>query len=110
MKYFLTLILCLAVACIVIAGNTGTVTTTDNSNTTTITQTGQLNKVNKYQTGSKNNIVNGERIVLLSGANSGGKTTLLVAIAVITILAQMGFPVPCEYAIIGGFKELHCKI
>ncbi|MCK4848064.1 MAG: hypothetical protein KAT16_03480, partial [Candidatus Heimdallarchaeota archaeon] len=59
------------------------------------------------EVGRKNNIVNGERIVLLSGANSGGKTTLLVAIAVITILSQMGFPVPCEYAIIGGFKELH---
>jgi len=59
------------------------------------------------EVGRKNNIVNGERIVLLSGANSGGKTTLLVAIAVITILAQMGFPVPCKYAIIGGFKELH---
>ena len=57
--------------------------------------------------GRKNKAVNGERIVLLSGANSGGKTTLLVAIAVITILAQMGLPVPCEYAIIGGFKELH---
>ncbi len=49
----------------------------------------------------------GERIVLLSGANSGGKTTLLVAIAVIVILSQMGLPVPCQDARIGGFKELH---
>ncbi|MHA2106638.1 MAG: MutS-related protein [Candidatus Hodarchaeales archaeon] len=51
--------------------------------------------------------VDGERIVLLSGANSGGKTTLLVAIAVIVILSQMGLPVPCYEAKIGGFKELH---
>ncbi len=51
--------------------------------------------------------VDGERIVLLSGANSGGKTTLLVAIAVITILSQMGLPVPCHNTKIGGFKELH---
>ncbi|PWI49673.1 hypothetical protein CEE45_00665 [Candidatus Heimdallarchaeota archaeon B3_Heim] len=53
------------------------------------------------------NGVNGERIVLLSGANSGGKTTLLVALAVIIILSQMGLPVPCYEAKIGGFKELH---
>jgi DNA mismatch repair protein MutS2 len=59
------------------------------------------------EVGRENNVVKGERIVLLSGANSGGKTTLLVAIAVITILAQMGLPVPCERAIIGGFRELH---
>ncbi|MHA2096496.1 MAG: MutS-related protein, partial [Candidatus Hodarchaeales archaeon] len=51
--------------------------------------------------------VGGERIVLLSGANSGGKTTLLVAIAAIVILSQMGLPVPCKEAKIGGFKELH---
>ena len=51
--------------------------------------------------------VNGERVVLLSGANSGGKTTLLVSLAVIVILSQMGLPVPCSEAKIGGFKELH---
>ena len=51
--------------------------------------------------------VEGERIVLLSGANSGGKTTLLVGITAIIILGQMGLPVPCQEAIIGGFKELH---
>jgi DNA mismatch repair protein MutS2 len=51
--------------------------------------------------------VNGERIVLLSGANSGGKTTLLVSIGIMVILAQMGLPIPCKRGIIGGFKELH---
>ena len=51
--------------------------------------------------------VNGERIILLSGANSGGKTTLIVSIAVMVILAQMGLPIPCKQASLGGFKELH---
>jgi hypothetical protein len=51
--------------------------------------------------------VKGERIVLLSGANSGGKTTLLVAIVIIVILSQMGLPVPSSSALIGGFNELH---
>ncbi len=45
--------------------------------------------------------------MLLSGANSGGKTTLLTTIAIITILSQMGLPVPCSKASVGGFKELH---
>ena len=57
--------------------------------------------------GKLSNEVKGERIVLLSGANSGGKTTLLLSVAVIAILSQMGLPVPCSKAIIGGFKELH---
>lgn len=48
-----------------------------------------------------------ENIVLLSGANSGGKTTLLVAIGYVIILAQMGLPVPCSSAIIGCFDEIH---
>ncbi|UCG03530.1 MAG: hypothetical protein JSW11_05955 [Candidatus Heimdallarchaeota archaeon] len=51
--------------------------------------------------------VDGERIILLSGANSGGKTTLIVSIAVLVILGQMGLPIPCKQAIFGGFNELH---
>jgi len=51
--------------------------------------------------------VDGERIILLSGANSGGKTTLIVSIAVMVILGQMGLPIPCKRASLGGFKELH---
>ena len=51
--------------------------------------------------------VDGERIILLSGANSGGKTTLIVSIAVMVILGQMGLPIPCKKASLGGFNELH---
>ncbi|MHA2202885.1 MAG: MutS-related protein, partial [Candidatus Hodarchaeales archaeon] len=51
--------------------------------------------------------VEGERIILLSGANSGGKTTLIVTIAILVILGQMGLPIPCKRANFGGFNELH---
>ena len=51
--------------------------------------------------------VEGERIILLSGANSGGKTTLIVTIAILVILGQMGLPIPCKQAKLGGFNELH---
>ncbi|MFX1516564.1 MAG: hypothetical protein ACFFC6_09665 [Promethearchaeota archaeon] len=51
--------------------------------------------------------VDGERIILLSGANSGGKTTLIVTIAILVILGQMGLPIPCKQAKLGGFNELH---
>ncbi len=37
------------------------------------------------------------RVVLLSGVNSGGKTSLLEFLAQSIILAHMGFPVPAEY-------------
>ncbi|MFX0060635.1 MAG: helix-hairpin-helix domain-containing protein [Candidatus Hermodarchaeota archaeon] len=47
-----------------------------------------------------------ERVVLLSGANSGGKTTLLMTIAYCVILGQMGFGVPAQKAEIGLFDEL----
>jgi energy-coupling factor transporter ATP-binding protein EcfA2 len=57
--------------------------------------------------GKIDGIVNGERIVLLSGANSGGKTTLIISIAIIVILAQMGLPIPCKSAVLSGFEELH---
>jgi len=57
--------------------------------------------------GKIENSVNGERIILLSGANSGGKTTLIVSMAIIVTLSQMGLPIPCKNAILGGFEELH---
>ncbi|MFX0149618.1 MAG: hypothetical protein ACFFAJ_02445 [Candidatus Hodarchaeota archaeon] len=57
--------------------------------------------------GKIDNIVNGERIILLSGANSGGKTTLLISIAIMVILGQMGLPIPCKKAKLAGFMELH---
>ncbi len=37
------------------------------------------------------------RVVLLSGVNSGGKTSLLELLAQSSILAQMGFPVPAQH-------------
>lgn len=57
--------------------------------------------------GTIQGVVNGERICILSGANSGGKTTLLVAVAQAVILGQMGLAVPASHAEIGVFDELH---
>ncbi|MHA1992553.1 MAG: MutS-related protein [Candidatus Hodarchaeales archaeon] len=50
---------------------------------------------------------NQERITILSGANSGGKTTLLSLIAQISLLAHMGLGVPAERAEIGIFSEIY---
>jgi len=50
---------------------------------------------------------NQENISLLTGANSGGKTTLLETIAQTIILAQMGLPVPAKKAQIKIFDEIH---
>ena len=44
---------------------------------------------------------------LLSGVNSGGKTSLLDLVAVVVILAQMGFPVPADSVRLERFEELH---
>ncbi|MFW6382724.1 MAG: MutS-related protein [Haloferacaceae archaeon] len=43
----------------------------------------------------------GDRVAVLTGANSGGKTTLLETLAQVQLLAQMGLPVPAEQAEIG---------
>ncbi|MGA9141708.1 MAG: helix-hairpin-helix domain-containing protein [Methanocella sp.] len=59
-----------------------------------------------YSVGVKNKETKGERIVLLSGVNSGGKTTMLDMLAQIAILAHMGFPVPAEAADIGLIDSL----
>jgi dsDNA-specific endonuclease/ATPase MutS2 len=59
-----------------------------------------------YSVGVKNGATRGERIVLLSGVNSGGKTTMLDMLAQIAILAHMGFPVPAEAASIGLIDAL----
>jgi dsDNA-specific endonuclease/ATPase MutS2 len=37
-------------------------------------------------------------VAMLTGANSGGKTTLLTTLATISILTLLGLPVPCEKA------------
>ena len=50
--------------------------------------------------------VRDERVVILTGANSGGKTSLLELITQITLLAHMGFPVPAERAWVEPLDEL----
>ena len=40
----------------------------------------------------------GDRVAVLTGANSGGKTTLLETMCQVALLAQMGLPVPAERA------------
>jgi dsDNA-specific endonuclease/ATPase MutS2 len=46
-------------------------------------------------------------VALLSGVNSGGKTSTLDLVALVTILAHMGLPVPAEAVRIERFTELH---
>ena len=48
-----------------------------------------------------------EGVTLLSGVNSGGKTSLLDLVALVTTLAHMGLPVPAEKARVGRVDELH---
>ncbi|MFB6157646.1 MAG: DNA mismatch repair protein [Haloferacaceae archaeon] len=43
----------------------------------------------------------GGRVAVLTGANSGGKTTLLETLCAVTVLAAMGLPVPAERAAVG---------
>jgi hypothetical protein len=59
-----------------------------------------------YAVGVKVTGTKGERVVILSGVNSGGKTTMLDLLAQVMILAQMGFPVPAESADIGLVDEM----
>ncbi|MFC7044217.1 helix-hairpin-helix domain-containing protein [Halobacteriaceae archaeon GCM10025711] len=46
-------------------------------------------------------------VALLSGVNSGGKTSTLDLVAVVTVLAHMGLPVPAERARVPAVEELH---
>ncbi|NJF25894.1 endonuclease MutS2 [Thermococcus sp. Bubb.Bath] len=48
----------------------------------------------------------GERVAILTGANSGGKTSMLELITQITILAHMGLPVPAERAWVEPLDEV----
>jgi len=48
-----------------------------------------------------------EGVTLLSGVNSGGKTSLLDLVGLIVIAAQMGLPVPAETVQLSRFSELH---
>jgi dsDNA-specific endonuclease/ATPase MutS2 len=46
-------------------------------------------------------------VTLLSGVNSGGKTSTLDLVAVIYVLAHMGLPVPAERVELARVEELH---
>ncbi|MHA1863729.1 MAG: MutS-related protein, partial [Candidatus Thorarchaeota archaeon] len=50
---------------------------------------------------------NGENCALLSGANSGGKTTTIQTLAQIVTMAQSGFPVPAKQTYVPVFEELY---
>lgn len=50
---------------------------------------------------------NGENCAILSGANSGGKTTTIQTLAQIATMAQAGFPVPAEVTHIPIFEEIY---
>ncbi|WP_336363577.1 MutS-related protein [Halalkalicoccus salilacus] len=47
-----------------------------------------------------------DRVAVLTGANSGGKTTLLETLCAVAILASMGLPVPAEEARVGSFDHV----
>jgi hypothetical protein len=48
----------------------------------------------------------GDRVTVLTGANSGGKTTLLETLCQVTLLASMGLPVPADRAEVGRFDTI----
>jgi dsDNA-specific endonuclease/ATPase MutS2 len=50
--------------------------------------------------------VSDSRTAMLTGANSGGKTTLLLTLAQVVIMAKMGLPVPAEKAWIPDIDKL----
>lgn len=53
------------------------------------------------------NLKSPDNVVLLTGANSGGKTTLLETLAQISIMAQMGLPVCARHAKLELIDELY---
>jgi dsDNA-specific endonuclease/ATPase MutS2 len=48
-----------------------------------------------------------EGVTLLSGVNSGGKTSTLDLAGLVVVLAHMGLPVPADSARVGRVSELH---
>jgi hypothetical protein len=48
----------------------------------------------------------GDRVSVLTGANSGGKTTLLETLAQVALLAHMGLPVPADAAQVSEVDRL----
>ena len=51
-------------------------------------------------------VPDGDRVAVLTGANSGGKTTLLETLCQVQLLAQMGLPVPAERATVGVVDDV----
>jgi hypothetical protein len=51
-------------------------------------------------------VPSGDRVAVLTGANSGGKTTLLETLCQVALLAAMGLPVPAERAAVGEFHSV----
>jgi hypothetical protein len=47
-----------------------------------------------------------ERVAVLTGANSGGKTTLLETVCQVVLLASMGLPVPADRAEVTVFDDV----
>ena len=48
----------------------------------------------------------GDRVTVLTGANSGGKTTLLETLSQVALLTAMGLPVPADEAEVGLFDTI----
>ena len=55
---------------------------------------------------SPNEPPSGDRVAVLTGANSGGKTTLLETLCQVQLLAQMGLPVPARRAHVGPVETI----
>jgi len=60
-----------------------------------------------YSVGLTGLVEPSERTAILSGVNSGGKTTLIELVAQIVILAQMGLPVPAASCRLCVFQSLY---
>jgi DNA mismatch repair protein MutS len=50
------------------------------------------------------------RVLLITGPNMGGKSTVMRQVAIIVILGQMGAPVPAARAAWGAVSQLHTRI
>ena len=50
------------------------------------------------------------RVLLITGPNMGGKSTVMRQVAIIVILGQMGAPVPAARASWGAVSQLHTRI